>query len=132
MANKTNSNSKDCPCGTGKPYSACCEPFHLGTPAPTAETLMRSRYTAYVQQLADYLLGTWHPVTRPAELEFTDEQPIQWLGLEVMRAESTGADSALVEFVARYKVNGKAERLHETSRFSKEHGYWFYVDGDLA
>lgn len=89
---------------------------------------MRSRYSAYVLQLADYLRDTWHPGTRPASMDF--EPGLRWLGLEVRREQSTGADSAIVEFVARSKLGGRAHRLHETSRFVREQGRWFYVDGD--
>lgn len=90
---------------------------------------MRSRYSAYVLQLAPYLLATWHPRTRPAALEF--EPGTQWLGLDVKSARETAADAAEVEFVARYRVGGaSAVRLHELSRFVRESGQWFYVDGD--
>ena len=94
----------------------CCGRF-MGvaeTPAPDPESLMRSRYSAFVLERADYLLATWHPRTRPAQLEF--EPGARWLGLAVKRHQSTGADAAVVEFVARYRVGGKAVRLHEVSR----------------
>jgi len=123
-----------CPCESGKPYSKCCEVFHLGTPAPTAEALMRSRYTAYVLGLEDYLLKTWHPDTRPESLDFTGEDAIKWLGLQVKRHQIVDADSAIVEFVARYKyannLGAKAERMHETSRFRLVNNRWYYVDGE--
>lgn len=90
---------------------------------------MRSRYSAYVLQLEDYLLQTWHPDTRPALLGLAQDNQTKWLGLEVMRAESTGENTAVVEFVARYKVNGKAGKLHEVSRFVKMDQKWYYVDG---
>lgn len=115
-----------CPCG-GVSYAACCEPWHLGVPAPTAEVLMRSRYSAYVRKLEPYLLATWHPDTRPASLDLADDTT-QWLGLEVRRHDTDG-DHAIVEFVARHKVGGKAYRLHETSRFVREDGRWLYIDG---
>ncbi|MDR5171709.1 SEC-C domain-containing protein [Methylobacillus flagellatus] len=121
-----------CPCESGAAYERCCRRWHEGEPAPDAEALMRSRYAAYVLGLKDYLLHTWHPSTRLASLqEEADAQPLKWLGLKVLRHEATGGDQANVEFVARYKVNGKAERLHESSRFVREHGQWFYVDGDF-
>jgi len=92
---------------------------------------MRSRYSAFVLGDADYLLATWHPSTRPAGLEL--DARMQWIGLEVRRCEHGGPDDeqGIVEFVARCKVNGRAERLHEASRFVKEEGRWFYVDGEL-
>jgi len=117
-----------CPCGKGL-YADCCEPLHAGSAAATAEALMRSRYSAYVLQLADYVQATWHASTRPPELTFEDEQT-KWLGLDV-RAHSQHEDSATVEFVARYKLNGRAQRLHEISRFFREDGRWYYVDGEL-
>ncbi len=117
-----------CPCGKGPAYADCCGRWHAGQAAPTAEALMRSRYSAFVLGLADYLLATWHPNTRPAEL--TLESSIRWLGLEVRAAHEDG-DRATVEFVARSKLGGRAARLHETSRFVREVGRWFYVDGDL-
>jgi SEC-C motif-containing protein len=92
---------------------------------------MRSRYCAYVLGLADYLLATWHPSTRPAALDLHEEPKPKWLGLEVKRHEVTGPDSARVEFVARYRVAGRGHRLHEASRFLREEGRWYYVDGDL-
>ena len=90
---------------------------------------MRSRYTAFVLERADYLLASWHASTRPATLDF--EPGARWLGLDVRSQRSTGADRAEVEFVARYRVGGRAVRLHETSRFVREGGRWFYVDGDV-
>jgi SEC-C motif-containing protein len=108
----------------------CCGRF-MGvaeTPALDPESLMRSRYSAFVLERADYLLATWHPRTRPAQLEF--EPGARWLGLAVKRHQSTGPDAAVVEFVARYRVGGKAVRLHEVSRFEREAGRWWYLDGE--
>lgn len=122
-----------CPCGSTKPYTACCALYVDGNePAPTAEALMRSRYTAYTLLKEDYLLATWHVSTRPSSLGLAQEVPTKWLGLEVMCHEQQDVDHAVVEFVARYKVNGRAHRLHEVSRFVCEEGRWFYVDGVIA
>ncbi|QDX80432.1 hypothetical protein B9N43_03640 [Denitratisoma sp. DHT3] len=118
-----------CPCGSGKPYADCCGPCHAGKPAATAEALMRSRYSAYVLALESYLLGTWHPTTRPVSLDLAPAP--KWLGLSVKRHETLGTDNAVVEFVARYKVGGRAHRLHESSRFRREDGCWYYVDGEF-
>ena len=123
-----------CPCGTGQPYAQCCGRYHAGAlhlQAPDAERLMRSRYSAYTMGLADYLLATWHPTTRPAALP-PPEPGLKWLGLEVKRSALQDADHGTVEFVARSKLGGRAHRLHENSRFVREHGRWYYVDGDFA
>ncbi len=121
-----------CPCGSGQPLNDCCGRCHQGSPAATAEALMRSRYSAYVLGLEDYLLATWHPDTRPAALNLHDQEPRPtWLGLQVRRFEQTGPDTALVEFVARYRVGGRAHRLLETSRFERLGGLWVYRDGEF-
>lgn len=127
-----------CPCGRadarGRPlaYTACCGRFadHFAqTPAPDAESLMRSRYSAFVLERADYLLATWHTSRRPASIEF--DAGVKWLGLEVRQHHVPDATHAEVEFVARQKSPGSpAVRLHERSRFVREVGRWYYVDGD--
>jgi SEC-C motif-containing protein len=122
-----------CPCGTGLAYPACCGRYHAGPQhlqAPDAQALMRSRYSAYVLGLAPYLLDTWHAGTRPATLA-PDEPGLRWLGLELRRHQAADPDHATVEFVARSKLAGRAHRLHELSRFVRENGRWYYVDGDL-
>ncbi|CDG80683.1 YchJ family protein [Janthinobacterium agaricidamnosum] len=136
-----------CPCG-GPAYASCCGPYVSGAAiAPTAETLMRSRYTAYTLRNETYLRTTWHPSTCPPDALFADEETVHWLGLEVksaLRLRQRKAESAdqpeeinrdSVEFVARYKVNGRAQRLHEVSRFVREMGdgglRWFYLDGSF-
>ena len=118
-----------CPCGSGRAADDCCGPLLAGaTAAPTAEALMRSRYCAYVHGARDYLLASWHPSTRPATLEF--DESVRWLGLSVRWHEQDGADAAVVEFVARYRAGGgSAVRLHEVSRFVREGGRWYYLDG---
>ena len=118
-----------CPCGSGAPLAACCGRFLEGkADAPDAERLMRSRYSAFVGGRGDYLLATWHPSRRPPAIDF--DAGAKWLGLEVRRHQPTGPDSAEVEFVARWRVGGRAVRLHERSRFVREGGRWYYVDGD--
>lgn len=130
----TDSDAVVCPCGSGKAYRACCGRWHAGPQhlaTPDAEALMRSRYSAFVLDLRDYLLATWHPSRRPASLA-APEAGLQWLGLSVKRARATGADTAEVEFVARSRVGGgRAMRLHENSRFVREGGRWYYLDGDM-
>ncbi len=120
-----------CPCGSGQTYVDCCGAWHAGLRegrhAPTPEALMRSRYSAYVLGLIDYLLATWHPATAPGELELA---PLKWLGLEVRHAEQSG-DAGVVEFVARCRDSGRAQRMHEISRFVREDGRWYYIDGQM-
>lgn len=123
---------KPCPCGASNGYVQCCSRYlDGGESAPTAEALMRSRYAAYTRLREDYLRSTWHPSTCPVALDLASDAATKWLGLEVKRHEQQDAEHAVVEFVARYKVNGRAQRLHETSRFVRENGRWFYVDGDV-
>ncbi len=88
---------------------------------------MRSRYSAYVVGRIDYLLATWHGSTAPGELDLS---PVKWIGLEVLRAEEAG-DAGIVEFVARCRVNGRAQRMHETSRFVRQDARWYYIDGQV-
>lgn len=126
-------SSDDCPCGSGAALASCCGRHLEGDVAPpTAEALMRSRYTAYVLGREDWLMATWHASTRPASLDLASEPLPKWLGLDVKQHRQQDTDHATVEFVARYKVNGRAFRLHETSRFIREDGRWYYVDGDVA
>ena len=120
-------NSQPCPCGRPLAYADCCGRHHAGSPAADAESLMRSRYSAYVLGLEDYLLATWHASTRPAALNLGSEVPPKWLGMEV-KAHAASNDTATVEFVARCRVGGRAQRMHEISRFLREDGRWFYVD----
>ncbi|PTN12258.1 YchJ family protein [Nitrosomonas aestuarii] len=123
---------KGCPCGGHKAYSDCCGSYLDNAKVPaTAEILMRSRYAAYTLKREDYLLATWHCSTRPVSLELADQSHDQWLGLAVKRHEQLTPKDAIVEFVARYKVGGRAYRLHEISRFVCDNGRWFYVDGDI-
>lgn len=126
-----------CPCGklVGRPvapYMGCCgryiEDFEH-TPAPDAESLMRSRYTAFVLERGDYLLATWASSHRPATLDF--ETGMKWLGLDIQDGRQIDDTHAEVEFVARSRLNGKGIRLHERSRFVRRDGRWFYVDGEM-
>jgi len=120
-----------CPCGSRQSYERCCQRWHDGELPPDAEALMRSRYTAYVLKLEDYLLNTWHPRTRPLELDLA-ASPRRWLGLKVLRHEPVTDGTATVEFIARYKAGGLAHELHETSRFVRENGRWLYIDGEAG
>lgn len=123
-----------CPCrDSADPlaYEACCGRYHAGPLtglAPDAPSLMRSRYSAFVLDRLDYLLATWHPSTRPASLD-PNPAGLKWLGLELRACSTEDADHAQVEFVARSKLGGRAQRLREVSRFVREEGRWFYLDG---
>ncbi len=128
-----------CPCGREStirhklPYAQCCGRYveHFDAqPAPDAESLMRSRYTAFVLERPAYLLATWHATTRPADLAL--EPGVKWLGLEVRSHTTQDAAHAQVEFVARQRDRtGRAVRLHERSRFVREEGRWYYVDHEV-
>ncbi len=119
-----------CPCGRGPAFDACCGRYlGTGVPAPDAESLMRSRYTAFVRGDVAHLLATWHASQRPASLEL--DGGAKWLGLAVKRHTPIDATHAEVEFVARSRVQGRGHRLHERSRFVRGDGQWFYLDGDI-
>ncbi len=128
-----------CPCGRRDRrelplnYAQCCGRYlddFEKTPAPDAESLMRSRYTAFVREQGDYLLATWHASRRPASITF--EPGVKWLGLDVRARAVLDAEHAEVEFVARQRsAAGVATRLHERSRFVREDERWYYLDGDL-
>lgn len=127
------SSQATCPCSSTRSYATCCAVLHRrqaeqGLGAPDALALMRSRYSAYVLELVDYLLATWHASTRPVHLP-PNEPGLKWLGLDIKQHTQIDADHAEVEFVARSKLGGRAHRLHERSRFVREDGFWYYVDG---
>ena len=121
-----------CPCGSGTAYGGCCGPLHDGTPAPTAEALMRSRYSAYAVGDLDHLFRTWHPRTRPAGLG--PAPGLAWVGLEVLRTVAGGAEdeTGVVEFRARFRDSRGEQVMRETSRFQRRGGRWVYVDDDLG
>lgn len=118
-----------CPCGTQKEYSNCCEPFITGKiPAPNPEALMRSRYTAYVKVAAPYLKETLAPESRGDynEAEVREwAKSSEWLGLDILSAKGD-----TVEFIAKYKTQGKVLEHHEVSKFRKQDDRWYFVDGD--
>lgn len=121
-----------CPCGSGLTLADCCLPVISGqAPAISAQALMRSRYTAYVLGNVDYLAASWHPSTRPQQLEPGGD--LEWLGLEVLSCKAGLANDmkGSVEFIARYQQQGRKGQAHENSRFVREQGVWLYLDGDL-
>lgn len=113
-----------CPCGLPAPYPECCGRYHHGgAGAPTAEALMRSRYTAFVRGDASYLRATWDPATRPRRV--TTDPGTVWTGLDVLGRTGGGLFDAegTVEFRAHHAGGEVAER----SRFRREGGRWLYV-----
>ena len=117
------SSDIDCPCGSAKALSRCCAPLISGAvKASSAESLMRSRYSAYVLANERYLLDSWHVSTRPESLNLADD--VKWLRLKIINISKDK-----VEFVATYRSQGKAYKMHENSRFVYQGGNWFYVDG---
>lgn len=129
--------SSPCPCESKRSYGQCCGPLHQAftgsgqLTAPDAQALMRSRYSAYTLDLLGYLLATWHPDTRPSSLA-PNEPGLRWLGLQVKKHVQQDAEHASVEFVARSKWGGRAQRLHEISRFERVDGTWLYLDGEIS
>lgn len=123
-----------CFCGKGA-YATCCARFISGIAVPaTAEQLMRSRYTAFALRNEAYLRSTWHPEMLPTE-PVTADNDVKWFGLDILRHQHD-ADAATIEFVARFKVGGRAHRLHEVSRFVRQADAtgvtrWYYVDGSF-
>ncbi|CAM5589183.1 YchJ family protein [Streptomyces pilosus] len=119
--------ARSCPCGLPETYGACCGRFHAGAAAPTAERLMRSRYSAFVRQDGAYLLRTWHPRTRPERIDF--DPGTRWTGLEILE---TGAGSAFHETgTVTFRASYRGGSLHERSRFERVGGAWVYVDGEF-
>jgi SEC-C motif-containing protein len=122
-----------CPCGSGRDYAQCCEPFHQGKSVPlTAEQLMRSRYSAYKKKLATYLLETWAETTRPGQIEF--DADIQWVKLNIMHCRKGRAQDSKgwVTFVAHYEQQGKRFEMQEKSEFIRNaQGRWVYLKGEV-
>lgn len=120
----------NCPCQSGKKYTACCERFITQQALPeNAEQLMRSRYSAFVLNQRDYLLMTWQSTHRPAQLEL--DTSMRWLGLRIIDTPPAQGESTTVEFEARMLLNGMVDALHERSRFVLQQGRWLYTNGEL-
>lgn len=121
--------SGNCPCLSGEQYADCCGRFHRGgSAAPTAEQLMRSRYSAFVLRDAAYLLRTWHPDTRPGELEL--DPATEWRRLDIVSTSRGGPldSEGTVEFKAHFRHDGERGVHHETSRFLRVDRRWYYFD----
>ncbi len=122
-----------CPCGSGLPYDECCGPLHAGvTAAPTAERLMRSRFSAFAMGDTEYLLRTWHPTTRPETVETDDS--VRWYRLDIDERSAGGPfdTEGFVTFTAWYRSPDGPGALHERSRFRREDGAWLYLDGVIG
>lgn len=120
-----------CPCGSELTYTDCCGRLHSKEQrAITAEQLMRSRFTAYTQRNADYLLATWTASKRPASIDFSKETA-EWQKLHIVSCKKGGAkdNKGIVEFKAFYRQDGIDYFMHEISRFIKTGQDWFYLDG---
>ncbi len=125
-----------CPCGSGRSLEACCGPLLGGAPAPTAEALMRSRYTAYVRCDIDYLENSLAPESRSDHDRKSAEQwakSVEWQELTIVGCEAGGAndDEGMVEFKARFRQGQLDQTHHETSRFRRHDGGWVYVEGKV-
>jgi len=125
--------TENCLCGSQKPYAKCCKLYHEGSPAPSAEALMRARYSAYCLGNENFLTHTWHPGSRPKKIHLGDDTSVHWLKLDIVRTEHGDINDKLgiVEFKAFYETDGKTGYLHETSNFVKEENQWFYFDGEI-
>ncbi|MER1995977.1 MAG: YchJ family protein [Arthrobacter sp.] len=122
-----------CPCLSGETYGNCCGRFHSGAAqAPTAEALMRSRYSAFVTGDAAYLLRTWHPSTRPPELELELDPGLRWRRLDIVMTVAGGPldTEGVVSFEAHYRQDGRAGVQRERSSFLRQDGRWLYVAGE--
>jgi SEC-C motif domain protein len=127
----TSTTDPSCPCGSSLTLDKCCGRYHQGEPAPTPEALMRSRYAAFVLGLSDYLLATWHPSTRPAEL--APDPDAEWKSLSIISAEPPIENIGYVHFRACFYERGRVQKgwhvLEEVSRFVNEKQRWWYIDG---
>jgi SEC-C motif-containing protein len=119
--------TRSCPCGLPKPYTECCGRYHAGAAAPTAEALMRSRYSAFVKGDAAYLLRTWHPRTRPGRLEL--DAGMRWTGLEIL--DTVDGSAFHTTGVVEFRASHRGGTLWERSRFERADGAWVYVDGEF-
>ncbi|MGP9682827.1 YchJ family protein [Brachybacterium sp. AOP3-A1-3] len=130
------SDDTRCPCGRGDTFGACCGPvLRQERRAATAEALMRSRYTAFAVRDVDHLLRSWHPRERPDrdELEDSLEDGTRWLHLSIQKTTAGGPfdDTGTVEFTAVARSPQGRQEQHEISRFVREDGVWYFVDGEL-
>ena len=131
-ATKTPDDAATCPCGLGQPYGECCGPAHRGHAPATAEALMRSRFAAFALDDEAYVLSSWHPKTRPPDVE--PDPGLRWTGLDILDTSGGGLFDAegMVEFRAHYRDGGRPGDMHERSRFVRHDGAWVYWGPILA
>lgn len=133
-ATRTDSGSR-CPCGSGDTYGNCCQPLHDGRPAATAEALMRSRFSAFAVGHEHYLLRTWYPANRPDRIEL--DPGLRWYRLDIHGTTGGGPfeEWGTVDFTAYYRPRSGTDAprgaQRENSRFRRQDGQWFYVDGNI-
>lgn len=122
-----------CPCGSNNSFAQCCKPYLQGKATPTAETLMRSRYTAYVKRDGAYLHRTWAQSSRPPKAQLMRLTPTNWTKLTILRTEAGNIhdNTGIVEFIATWQENDHEQSLHEISHFMREKGRWVYLNGDI-
>ena len=124
----------NCPCGSGREFETCCGPIIGGEAAPTAEALMRSRYTAYVKGAVEHIDNSHAPEARDDFNKSEAEEmarSVKWLGLEIRQTTGGGPDDqeGTVEFVASFRQGNERQAHHELATFRKHEGRWAYVDG---
>jgi SEC-C motif-containing protein len=132
-------NMKNCHCGSGRPYGECCEPYITGkAKAPTAEALMRSRYSAYAEHAVDYIVDTCiskgdkNDIDHKSTKDWSEKST--WLGLKISSVEKGGIEDTegTVEFEATYERDGLRDVHQEKAKFKKENGEWFYDEGQIV
>jgi len=129
-----NNATQTCPCGSGRSFHDCCEPYLSGEPIPDIETLLRARFSAYATANVNFIRQTWHPATRPARINLDNAESVKWLSLDIVRIErgSVEDQDGSIEFAAHYSVNGEEGDLHEISQFIREQGKWYYMEGSTT
>ncbi len=133
-AKNIQTDTANCPCGSGRDFHACCDPYLQGEPVPNAETLLRARFSAYATANERYINQTWHPASRPIKLHLHNAEQVRWYGLKIIRIENGGPDdqAGLVEFSAHYQIKHRQGQLHEISHFARDNGKWYYLEGEIT
>ena len=126
---KNNRITGNCPCNSGKNYKECCKPYHKGKDPKTALILMRARYSAYIKGRDSFIEDTWHPSTRPENIDFDSD--IKWTSLEIQDTKlgTESDDTGFVTFYIRFIKDGFPGAMTEISEFIKESDRWYYLKG---